>query len=135
MTKRDVNNIFCLWHFPENLFIYGGLGGDCLISAAFQHKQLPFILSIYCEERISFLFSSPTFYHFIFLLTALFISQKLLSCLMLLWIYGDIYIFFYMTVLSFGSEGQIRWGRLTVFLGSWICFSYIYFSSYHSIYL
>lgn len=48
-----------------------------------------------------------------------------------------IYIyFFYMTVLSFGSEGQIRWGRLTVFLGSWICFPYIYifFLSIRSIY-
>lgn len=132
MTKRDVNNIFCLWHFPENLFIYGGLGGDCLISnISNYHLYLAYIV----KKEFPFYFPLQLFYHFIFLLTALFISQKLLSCLMLLWIYGDIYIFFYMTVLSFGSEGQIRWGRLTVFLGSWICFSYIYFSSYHSIYL
>lgn len=110
------------------------MGWVVLISSAYKHKQLSFILSIYCvykgkwKKGISFFFH-PTFYHFVFLLTAPFISQKLLSLLNALadlWGYF-LYYMYYMTVLSFGSEGRIRWGRLTISLRSWICFPYIFF--------
>lgn len=115
MTKRDVNNIF-VYDSLEKIYSFK-MVRVVLISSAYKHKQLSFILSIHCVYKEKWKREFPFFYFHLQLSIISFSSRLLLSflknyypCLMLLRIFGDIYFLYYMTVLSFGSEGRIRWG-------------------------